>query len=49
MSLQDQRIKLNAGINRDLGWHMEARLLISDLMVKFGVLWSHMDAYIEAF
>ena len=48
-SLQDQRLKLNAGINRELGHHMEARLLASGLLGKCGVLWQQLATKIEAF
>ena len=39
-SLQDQRLNLNSGINRELGRHMEARLLASEFLGKCGVFWS---------
>ena len=38
-SLHDQRLKLNAGINIELGLHMEAQLMKSELLGKCGVLW----------
>ena len=47
--LQDQRLNLNAGINRELGRHMEARLLSSEILVKCGVFWSQPAAKVEAF
>ena len=31
-SLRDQRLNINTGINRDLGYHMEAWLLVSELL-----------------
>ena len=43
-SLGDQRIKLQAGINRELGAHMEVKLLASELLGGFGVFWSHLAA-----
>ena len=48
-SLQDQILKLNMGINIELGCHMEARLMASDLLEKFCVFWSQLAAEIEAF
>ena len=36
--LQDKRLKLNTGINRELGRHMKAWLLASELLGKCGVL-----------
>ena len=32
--LQDQRLNINAGINRELGCHMEARILAIKLLGK---------------
>ena len=37
--LGDQRIKLQAGINRELGVYMEAKLLDIELLGKCGVFW----------
>ena len=48
-SLQYKRLKLNAGINRELGRHMEERLLASEFLVKCGVFWSQLASTIEAF
>ena len=48
-SLQYHRLKLNAGINRELGRRMEARLLRSELMGKYGVFWSQLSTEIEVF
>ena len=42
--LVDQNIKLRAGIDRELGNNMEATLLVSNLLGKCGVLWSHLAA-----
>ena len=47
--LQDKILKLNGGIHQELGRHMEARLLESELPGKFGVFWSQLAAEIEAF
>ena len=47
--LQEQRLKLNSGINRYLRRHMEARLLASELLGKCGVFWSQLSTEIEAF
>ena len=48
-SLQYQILKINAGINTELGIHMEERLLASEFMGKCGVLWSQLSTEIEAF
>ena len=48
-SLQDQRLKLNGGINRELRRHMEARLLASELLGKCGVFWFQLATEIKAF
>ena len=47
--LGDQRINLQVGIKRDLGTHMEAKLFAIKLFGKYGVLWLHLAADIEAF
>ena len=48
-SLQDQISKLNVGINRELVRHMEARMMASELLRKFGALLFKIAAEIEAF
>ena len=48
-SLQEQIMKLNASSNRELGRHMEERLLASEFLVKCGVFWYQLSAEIEAF
>ena len=45
-SSQDQRLKLQAGINREMGRHMEARLLDSELLGICGMFWSQLTAEI---
>ena len=47
--IQDQRLKLNVGINREMGRHMEARIMTSEMLEKCGVLWSQLAAEIEEF
>ena len=42
-------INISAGINRELGRHMEAFIMASDLLGKFYVIWSQFSAEIEAF
>ena len=48
-ALQEQILNLNAGINRDLGRHMEARILASELLGKCVMFWYQLAAEIEAF
>ena len=45
--LGDHQIKIQAGINGDIGTHMEATLLASKLLGKCGVFWSHLAEEIE--
>ena len=47
--LQNQRLNINAGINRNMGHHMEARLLGSEFLGKCGVSWSQLATEIVAF
>ena len=47
--IQDQRLKLNVGINREMGRHMEARIMTSEMLEKCGVLWSQLAVEIEEF
>ena len=47
--MQDQRLKIQAEINRELGIHTEARLLASELLGKRGVFWYQLAPDIEAF
>ena len=42
-------IKLQVGIIRKLGAHMEAKLLEIELLCKFGVFWLNLEAFVEAF
>ena len=42
-------INISAGTNRELGIHMEACILASELLGKFDVLWYQLSAEIEAF
>ena len=42
-------INISAGINRELGRHMEAFIMASDLLGKFYVIWYQFSAEIEAF
>ena len=43
-SSQEQRLNIQPGINRELGRHMEARLLVSELLGKCSVLWYQLAA-----
>ena len=47
--IQDHRIKLQYGINRELQMHMEAQVLVRNLLVKCGVFWYQLAVEIEAF
>ena len=42
-------INISAGINREMGRHMEACILASDFLGKFYVIWYQFSAEIEAF
>ena len=44
--LQDQRLDLNTGINRELVRHMALRILASELLGKYSVFWSQLAAKI---
>ena len=43
-SLQVQRLKHNSCMNIEMGRHIEARLLASELLGKCGVFWSQLAA-----
>ena len=45
-SLLDQKLKLQAVINRELEINVEARLLASKLLGKCGMFLSHLNSYI---
>ena len=47
--LGDQRIKSQTRINIYHGYHMEVKLLASELLGECGVFWSHLAAEIEEF
>ena len=48
-SLQYQQLKLKSGINRYLVGHMEVNNFASEMLRKFEVFWSQLEAGAEVF